>query len=70
MEEYHLYAPNTHSKQSDVDASTEKVEPATGADGDQAMIEVTEVTETSVAPTTTEPSASEDDLRIVIKVGI
>lgn len=70
LEEYHLYAPNTHSKQSDVDASTEKVEPATGADGDQAMIEVTEVTETSVAPTTTEPSASEDDLRIVIKLDI
>jgi hypothetical protein len=70
LEEYHLYAPNAHTKQSDADAATDKIEPAAGADGDQAMAEATESTETSVVPATTESSASEDDLRIVIKVGL
>lgn len=71
LEEYHLYAPHTHAKPAEPENTTVKTEESNQvtAGEDRVMTEVIDTAQESLPPASAEqPPATEEELRIIIKV--
>lgn len=73
LEEYHLYAPHTHAKPAEPENTTVKTEESNQvtAGEDRVMTEVIDTAQESLPPASAEqPPATEEELRIIIKLDI